>query len=118
MLRYGRNLKSTARKLRSTMTDSEKVLWSKLGLKQLGKVQFYRQKPLGEFIVDFYTPKAKLVVEVDGGQHSTAEGLAADLRRERYLSGLGLKVLRFDNFQVLKHTDSVLLAILQFQEGL
>ena len=66
MLRYKRHLKGKARELRKNMTDSERVLWSRLRGKQLLGVQFYRQKPIGEFIVDFYAPKTKLVVEVDG----------------------------------------------------
>ncbi len=69
MLNYKANLKNKARQLRKSQTDSEKALWSRLRNKQLLGIQFYRQKPIGEHIVDFFAPKAKLVVEVDGSQH-------------------------------------------------
>ena len=65
--------------------------------------RFQRQKPIGEFIVDFYCHKAKLVVEIDGWRHFTDEGQDYDKKRTEYLEGLGLRVLRFrghavDNF--------------------
>ena len=69
MLKYNPNLKHIARSLRTEMTASEQMLWSRLRKKQLQSTQFYRQKPIGTYIVDFYAPKAKLVVEVDGPQH-------------------------------------------------
>ena len=69
MLRYNNRLKPKARDLRKNMTDSENVLWSRLRRKQLLGVQFYRQKPIGNYVVDFFAPRARLVVEVDGSQH-------------------------------------------------
>jgi very-short-patch-repair endonuclease len=60
MLRYNGNLKNKARQLRKNLTDSENALWSRLRNKQLLGVQFYRQKPIGGYIVDLYAPKAKL----------------------------------------------------------
>jgi very-short-patch-repair endonuclease len=73
MLRYKAQLKHRARQLRKNMTDSERVLWSRLRGKQLLSVQFYRQRPIGEYIVDFYAPRTKLFVEVEGSQHIEAE---------------------------------------------
>jgi very-short-patch-repair endonuclease len=64
MLPYNKGLKLLSRKLRSQMTDAETALWSKLRRKQLHNLQFYRQKPLGRFIVDFYCPTARLVIEI------------------------------------------------------
>jgi very-short-patch-repair endonuclease len=64
------------------MTDAERLLWSRVGGKQIGPVQFYRQKPVGGYIVDFYAPKAKLVIEVDGSQHREPENLAKDRKRD------------------------------------
>ena len=93
------------------MTDAECLLWSRVRRKQIKGVQFYRQKPLGSYIVDFYCPAAGLVVEVDGGQHYTEEGKANDKRRDDDLAGLGLKVLRFSNIDVLKEIDAVLQVI-------
>jgi very-short-patch-repair endonuclease len=74
MLPYNNKLKPFSRSLRSNMTDAERLLWSKIRWKQFKGVQFYRQKIIGNYIADFYCPKLKLVIEVDGGQHYSAEG--------------------------------------------
>jgi very-short-patch-repair endonuclease len=66
MLRYNPNLKFLARNLRVNLTDSEQRLWSRLRRRQILGVQFYRQKPLGNYIADFYAPKVNLVIEIDG----------------------------------------------------
>ena len=109
---YNKNLKQPSRELRKNMTDAELLLWSRLRKKQVNGVQFYRQKPLGNYIVDFYCPAANLVVEVDGGQHYTEEGKTKDRERDNYLASLDLKVLRFSNSDVLKEIDAVLQMIL------
>ena len=111
MLNYNRHLKKFARRLRDRMTDAEERLWFRVRRKQIGGVQFYRQKPIGAFIVDFYAPTAKLVIEVDGSQHFTADGRISDAIRDSYLHSLGLEVLRFDDRQVLLETDAVLEAV-------
>ena len=108
---YNKNLKQPSRELRKNMTDAECLLWSRVRRKQIKGLQFYRQKPLGNYIVDFYCPAANLVVEVDGGQHYTEEGKAKDKRRDDDLAGLGLKVLRFSNIDVLKEIEAVLQVI-------
>jgi len=105
---YDKKLKQFSRTLRANMTDAEQHLWQRLCNKQLCAVQFYRQKPLLSFIVDFYCPKAKLVIELDGGQHFEPEHLARDKERDTQLAAIGLKVLRFDDRQVLMETDAVL----------
>ena len=107
MLRYKSNLKSNARRLRKEMTDSERKLWSRLRGKQVLGIQFYRQKPIGNYIVDFYAPKVKIVIEVDGSQHLEKKNELKDKVRDEFLKSLGLDVLRFDNLQVLKEIDSV-----------
>jgi very-short-patch-repair endonuclease len=112
MLEYSRNLKEPSRELRKDMTDAERMLWSRVRRKQILGVQFYRQKPIGAYIVDFYAPSAKLAIEVDGSQHSTTEHMKRDVERDRSLSEMGLKVMRFDNSQILSETDSVVEAIL------
>ena len=111
MLKYNANLKDKARQLRKNLTDSEKALWSRLRNKQLLGVQFYRQKPIGEYIVDFFAPRAKLVVEVDGAQHMEGDHALKDGTRDGYLVSLGLKVLRFNSREVLKESDAVVEAI-------
>jgi len=79
--------------------------------KQILDIQFYRQKPIGEYIVDFFAPKAKLVVEVDGSQHMVGDHAQKDRIRNDYLASLGLKVLRFNSREVLKESDAVVEAI-------
>ncbi len=90
------------------MADSERVLWSRLRGKQLFGLQVYRQKPIGEYIVDFYIPKAKLVIEVDGSQHLTNRSTEYDRRRDAYLKDAGIQVCRFNSRAVLKATEAVL----------
>ena len=108
MLTYNSNLKPLSRQLRRHMTDSEQWLWSRLRRKQILGVQFYRQKPIGNYIADFYAPKAKLVIELDGSQHFEDQHLLADKTRDIFLREQGLEVLRFDNLQVLEEFDAVL----------
>ena len=108
MLEYDAPLKRLARRLRRGMTDAEHKLWFNLRRKQLDRVPCYRQKPIGPYIVDFYLPEIRLVIEIDGSQHLTETGIGADGRRTAYLQSLGLKVIRFDNRQVLLETHAVL----------
>ena len=111
MLPYNRNLKRHSGQLRKNMTDTERHIWAKLRMKQLNGYQFYRQKPIGDYIVDFYCPRAKLVIEVDGGQHFSDEMTEYDRIRDEYISSLGLRVLRFTNTDVLTNIESVLESI-------
>jgi very-short-patch-repair endonuclease len=93
--------------LRSGLTDAEQRLWNRLRRQQILGVQFYRQRPIGNYIVDFYAPTAQLVVEVDGSQHEEPMQARRDRVRSGYLESLGLTVLRFDDRQVLLELDSV-----------
>ena len=104
-------LKKPARQLRRDLTDAEQALWKRVRRKQIKGVQFYRQKPLLNFIVDFYCANAELVIELDGGQHFEPEYLQKDIDRDKALGTIGLRVLRFDNRQVLTEMDSVLAVI-------
>ena len=113
MLNYNPKLKPKARVLRINQTDAEQELWSQIRRKQLLNVQFYRQKPIGAFIVDFYAPAAKLVIELDGGQHFEPEQQAYDLRRSEFLQQQGLQVLRFSNLDVLQHIESVMMIVFE-----
>lgn len=114
---YRKTLKEPARLLRSNMTDAEQVLWHRIRRKQIQGVQFYRQKPLLAFIVDFYCPAARLVIELDGSQHFEAEHQAKDQDRDAAFASLGLRVLRFDNRQVLLETDAILAVIDEVVRG-
>ena len=117
ILPYDNALKPNSRDLRSRMTDAEQKLWQCLRRKQINGWQFYRQKPLGPYIVDFYCAAARLVVELDGSQHFEAEHRESDRQRDEYLRGLGLTVLRFDNRQVLLETEAVLEVIRRIPPG-
>jgi very-short-patch-repair endonuclease len=90
------------------MTDAEQALWHQLRRKQIQGLQFYRQKPLLSYIVDFYCPAAKLVIELDGSQHFEADHLIKDQNRDAALANTGLTILRFDNRQVLLEMQAVL----------
>jgi very-short-patch-repair endonuclease len=116
IIQYNTRLKNAARTLRKDMTESERVLWARLRGKQILRVQFYRQKPIGNYIVDFFAPKTKLVIEVDGSQHMEKSNSKRDKDRDTYLAGLGIKVLRFNSREVLKYTDEVVEVIYQVME--
>ncbi|MDO8644300.1 MAG: DUF559 domain-containing protein [bacterium] len=106
MLPYNRNLKERARRLRKELTEAEKKLWSSLRNQQINNLQFYRQKPIGYYIADFYAPKANLIIEVDGSQHLSDENQKGiDLERTQFFKSLGLKVIRFTNTEVLKNLE-------------
>ncbi len=107
MLPYNGNLKQYSRQLRKNMTDAERQLWAKIRMKQLKGCPFYRQKPIGDYIVDFFCPRAKLVIEVDGSHHLVGETIEYDSIRDEYLSSFGLRVLRFTNTDVLTNIKGV-----------
>ena len=113
MLPYNVNLKQLSRQLRENMTDAERYLWAKIRMKQLKGYQFYRQKPIGDYIVDFFCPRAKLVVEIDGSQHFSDEMAEYDRIRDEYIRSLGLRVLRFTNTNVLTHIEGVVENIIE-----
>jgi len=104
-LPYNPSLISRAKELRKNMTPAEKKLW----YQYLRTLQFktYRQRPIDYFIVDFYCPHLKLVIEVDGESHYTNEGQDYDQERTQRLEGYGIKVIRFTNQQVLEDFESV-----------
>ena len=90
------------------MTDAENMLWLKLRRKQVKGRQFYRQKIIGEYIVDFYCPKANLVIELDGGQHYSGTGQSKDRTRDDVLIEMGIKVLRFSDRDVFENIGGVM----------
>jgi very-short-patch-repair endonuclease len=104
-------MKERARALRVRQTDAERLLWFRLRNRRLCGCKFRRQQVMGAYIVDFVCMEPKLVIELDGGQHSWQDEY--DARRSRYLNGLGFKVLRFWNSDVLNSIDAVLESIRQ-----
>ncbi|MVF24663.1 endonuclease domain-containing protein [Methylocaldum sp. BRCS4] len=102
-------MKQLARTLRKQQTNAEKLLWSWLRNRQLEGCKFRRQQPIGPYIADFLSLEPKLIIELDGGQHS--EQQEQDNQRTRYLQALGYRVLRFWNHEVLGDLEAVLEAI-------
>ena len=102
---YAPRLKAFARALRRDMTDQERHLW--YGYLRHSPVRFFRQYALGDYIVDFCCPRARIVVELDGRQHFTEEALDYDERRGKWLESLGYKVLRYRNAVVDDCIDGV-----------
>ena len=105
----GKGVRSTvaaARKLRRNMTDVEQKLWDRIRDKQIEEFRFRRQRPMGRYVVDFVCLDAKLIVELDGGQH--AGQVEADAKRTEFLQSLGFEVMRFWNNDVVENVDGVL----------
>ena len=111
MLKYTAHLKHKARQLRKHATDRESALGSRLRNEQLLGIQVSRQKPIGEHTVDFFAPRATLVVEGDGSQPLAGDPALPDRRRAGSLVSLGRKVLRCTSRDVLEDRDAVAEAI-------
>src|SRR5438105_12138479 len=94
---------ATARRLRRDQTDAERVLWFRLRDRRLGGMKFRRQMPVDRYIVDFLCADARLVIEIDGGQHAERD----ESNRKMILEAMGYLVLRFWNNEVLRNTDGV-----------
>ena len=101
-------IKYQAIQLRKDPTAAERKLWSRIRNDQLG-VTFRRQRAVGNYIPDFCSPKAKLIIEMDGSQHLEQEEY--DEERTKYLESQGYKVIRFWNHNLMKDIDSAILAI-------
>jgi very-short-patch-repair endonuclease len=108
VLPYNKSLKKFARELRHNLTEAETHLWLRLRERWIKDCQFYRQRIICNYIVDFYCPDAKLVIEIDGGQHYSEQGMAKDAVRDRHLADLGITVLRFSAREVFENTEGVL----------
>ena len=103
-----KKLTVAARKLRANSTDVEKLLWSRLRARQLGK-KFVRQFPIGPYITDFACRSAHLAIELDGGQHSET----VDALRTEVIEAYGYRVVRFWNNEVIENLEGVLEAIVR-----
>ncbi len=103
-------LTGISKALRKNMTKTERKLWYDF-LKQL-PITVNRQKVMGNYVVDFYCAQEKLIIEVDGIQHETEEGMAKDAERDAYFESLGLKLLRVSSKSVLTDFDNVCYRIL------
>lgn len=106
----GKRLTPTARKLRRTMTDAERRLWAGLRNRQIEGAKFVNQFPIGPHVADFACREARLVIELDGGQHAES---VTDAARTALIEAHGYTVIRFWNNDVLANTDGVLEEIRQ-----
>ncbi len=113
---HNSDLTKYSQNLRNNMTKEERKLWYEF-LKNLSP-QFYRQKTIGNYIVDFYCPAARLVIELDGSQHFESEGEAKDALRDEYLQSIGLTVFRISNYEFHKNFQGVCEHILNYIKSL
>ena len=113
---YNPHLKERARQLRQQMTRTEVILWKHLQRKQLSGYDFDRQRPIDEYIVDFFRKELMLAIEVDGVTHDNAPAQERDQLRQQKLEALGVRVLRFRDEDVLQNLEGVLGAIRQWIE--
>jgi very-short-patch-repair endonuclease len=105
------SLTTRRRELRSQLTPAEARLWSHLQRGQLAERKFRRQHSIGKYIVDFYCPREKLIVELDGAAHDHDVAWQCDEQRTQYFATLGLRVVRFENRDVMENLDGVLVQI-------
>ncbi|MFU2048349.1 endonuclease domain-containing protein [Avibacterium gallinarum] len=113
---YSKNLKELSQKLRSDQTDAERKLWQRINRDQLLGFRFNRQKPLLNYIVDFYCAKAKLVIELDGGHHYEPEYQEKDRLRDDELRASGFTVMQFSNDEIYYEIEGVVEQIYLFLE--
>lgn len=116
LIRSNPQTKHKAIKLRKESTPAERKLWSRIRNDQLG-VTFRRQHAVGNYIPDFCSPKARLILELDGSQHLEQDATQYDIERTKYLELRGYKVLRFWNNTVMNDIESVIRAIIQAMES-
>ena len=103
--KHNKDLVPRARELRENMTREERHLW--YGFLRTHPARFTRQKILGQYIVDFYSAQAQLVIELDGSQHYEPESKEYDTRRTKFLEQYGLRIIRIPNTDINQHFDAV-----------
>jgi len=114
---HDRRLLNFAREMREHPTDAEAKLWRVLRYKGLAGYRFRRQHRIGGYILDFYCASRRLAIELDGGQHGDKAQTESDRKRTGRLNELGVRVVRFWDDDVLKHTDAVAEEILRHLQG-
>ena len=108
---YNPHLKDLVRKLRNNSTKSEIKLWAFLKGKQMKGYDFHRQKPIGNYILDFFCNELMLAIELDGFSHRIDEVMEKDIIKEKAMHDLGITVLRFDDREVMDDIENVLRVI-------
>lgn len=110
-------LKQRRRKFRQDQTDAEKLLWSKIRNRQLNGLKFLRQYSVGDYVLDFYCPKVRLAVELDGSQHIEDKSQIYDEQRTKFLEQKGIQVVRFWNNEVINNLNGVLEKVVEICAG-
>lgn len=100
-----------AQSLRNNETQAEKILWEKLRNNQLKGYKFRRQHPISLFIADFYCHQLKLIIEIDGEYHNTLEQIKKDDERTQILQDNGMKIIRFNNYEIENSVDKIITEI-------
>ena len=95
------------RDLRKNQTEAERVVWNMVRKQQIDGLKFFRQYSVGTYVLDFYCPKRRIAIEIDGGQHNEQEHKAYDVQRTEYLAQRNIQVIRFWNNEVLKNKEGV-----------
>ena len=108
VITYKKGLKQLASELRQQCTQSEAKLWEQLKGRKVAGHKFLRQKPIGDYIADFYCKELHLAIELDGLSHDSEEVMDKDAVKERYLNSLGIRVLRFPDGEVMNDMRIVL----------
>jgi very-short-patch-repair endonuclease len=109
-----KNLKPIRKALRNHTTSAEATLWTMLKNKQVGGYKFRRQHSIGKYVVDFYCPEIKLVIELDGEPHADLLNIARDAERDEFISQYGITVLRYENRWVFEYPEVIKQEILEF----
>ena len=103
-----KRLEGRRRELRSNLTPAEAMLWKALQRSQLQGRKFRRQHSVGPYVLDFYCPAERLAVELDGAARDSAAAQVRDENRDRFLTGLGVRTIRFQNDDVIRNLEGVL----------
>ena len=103
-----KELKIFRKTLRNNLTPAEATLWKHITSKQIHDIQWRRQFSIGTYILDFYCPKAKLAIELDGKEHYTIAGDKYDYERDNFISSKGIKILRYENKEIWESIEQVI----------
>jgi very-short-patch-repair endonuclease len=103
-----RTMRARARSLRRDSTDAERIIWNALRAHRLNGASFRRQKPIDPYVVDFVCHTAKMIIEIDCGQHFKVEQQKRDARRELFLASKGYRIIRFNNYDVMTNKAGIL----------
>jgi len=111
---YNPKLKEFARQLRNNSTTTEIYLWLKLKRKQMYGYDFQRQKPIDNYILDFFCHELMLGIEIDGYSHELLEVFNKDTKKTQKMNDIGISILRFSDYQIIKDMENVLRCIEHF----